>query len=136
MKALFLDSTILVLAAGGEHPSRGSCRTITSRATEGELLVHCSVEAIQEFVFHRRRMAAPRAVAEAQRLRSLCVTHAFDEDVLGEALGLIESTSIRGRDAVHAATARLTGFDAIVSADRDFDGIPGLRRVSPEDALL
>lgn len=76
-------------------------------------------------------MAAAGAVAEARRLRDMAVVHPFDERVLDKALELIDSTSIRGRDAVHAATAMLAGFDEIVSVDRDFDHVPGLRRVSP-----
>ncbi|GAB96796.1 hypothetical protein KILIM_049_00140 [Kineosphaera limosa NBRC 100340] len=41
----------------------------------------------------------------------------------------------RGRDAVHAATALAADFSAIVSCDADFDDIPGLRRLEPEEAL-
>ena len=41
---------------------------------------------------------------------------------------------VRGRDAVHAATALDAGFDTIVSTDRDFDGIPGLTQRDPRDS--
>lgn len=36
-------------------------------------------------------------------------------------------STIRGRDAVHAATALQSGFDLIASTDPDFDEVPGLR---------
>ena len=55
--------------------------------------------------------------------------------VLTKALELTGADAVGGRDAVHAATALLWGFDVIVSPDRDFEGIPGLRRLEPADAL-
>ncbi len=66
-------------------------------------------------------------------LRDLCFLHPFDDLVLGKALELVDTTTIRGRDAVHAATAMLAGFEEIISADQDFDDIPGLVRISPTD---
>lgn len=38
------------------------------------------------------------------------------------------------QDAVHAASALEAGFTEIVSADRDFDGVGGLRCLTPEQA--
>lgn len=36
-------------------------------------------------------------------------------------------------DAVFAATALRSGIDTVVSADRAFEAIPGLRRIDPVD---
>jgi predicted nucleic acid-binding protein len=63
----------------------------------------------------------------------MCVLHPFDEVVLARALDLVMNSVLGGRDAVHAATALSLGFDHIVSADRDFDAAPGLRRIAPGD---
>ena len=52
-----------------------------------------------------------------------------------KALDLTATTRIGGRDAVHAATALLAGFDAVVSPDRDFAVVEGLRRLDPAEAL-
>ena len=62
------------------------------------------------------------------------VTHPFDDEVLARALQLMAGSTIRGRDAVHAATALQSGFDLIVSTDPDFDEVPGIRRLAPGDA--
>ena len=51
--------------------------------------------------------------------------------MLEVSLGLIQQTQVRGRDAVHAATALAYGIDTIASSDPAFDGIPGLRRIDP-----
>jgi hypothetical protein len=39
------------------------------------------------------------------------------------------------RDAVHAAVMRHHGIREIVSVDPDFDRIPGIRRLSPAEAV-
>lgn len=61
-----------------------------------------------------------------------CTCLNFDREVLDLTLDLIERIpTIRGRDAVHAATAMAYGIDRIASTDPAFDGIPGLTRVDP-----
>lgn len=57
--------------------------------------------------------------------------HPFDTEVLRASRDLVADGHARGRDAVHAATARASGFAEIVSCDSDFDGIPGLNRLDP-----
>lgn len=51
------------------------------------------------------------------------------------ALTIIEASPVRGRDAVHAATAMLAGFEEIVTADRDFVEAPGLRVLQPQELM-
>ena len=64
------------------------------------------------------------------------VVHDFDARVLQRALELVGTHErIGGRDAVHAATALVAGIAAIISPDRAFDRVPGLRRIDPADAV-
>jgi len=136
MKRLFIDTTVMALAAGDDHPDRAVCRAIFAAGQHGVHELHASTEAIQELLHHRlRRASRSEAVAVARAASTTCRIHALDDAVLRRSLELVESTSLRGRDAVHAATALEHGFDAIVTADSDFDGIPGLTRVEPADAL-
>ena len=135
--ACFIDSTVVLLAAGGPHPARAACAALLTSAATGELTLHASVEMIQEFVFHRMRRE--RSASAAERMTVLgesLVLHPFDSDVLRDSLELIRTGSVRGRDAVHAATALAAGFDAIVSTDTDVDGISGLRRIDPTELVL
>jgi predicted nucleic acid-binding protein len=87
---------------------------------------------VQEFLFHRlRRGDRALAVQQARDVAALCVLHAFDAVVAARVLDLVASSDVRGRDAMHAATALLHGFESLVSPDRDFDDVPGLSRVDP-----
>lgn len=105
-----------------------------SLAQSGELRLHASVEVIQEFVFHRIRISDRElALEEAADLAALITLHDFDRDVLDESLRLMRTTPVRGRDAVHAATAIMHGLTDIVSTDRAFDAVPGLTRLDPAD---
>ncbi|MFN8079528.1 MAG: type II toxin-antitoxin system VapC family toxin [Kineosporiaceae bacterium] len=136
MKQLFLDTATLLYATGTEHPLRRPCRDLLAGAAAGELELHVSVEAVQEYLFHRmRRGDRARAVAEASGVLDVCRVHAFDVTVARRAIDLVANSRLRGRDAVHAATALTAGFEAIVSPDADFDHAPGLRRTPPHEAL-
>lgn len=130
--AVFVDSSVLAYALGGRHPLQGSCRELLAAAS-GAVELHASVEAIQEVAFHRMRTAGRRGLQEVRQTQEACVLHPFDLAILDHALALSETGSVRGRDAVHAASALQAGFGHIVAADSDFDGISGLTRVPPDD---
>jgi predicted nucleic acid-binding protein len=53
---------------------------------------------------------------------------------VGLGLSLFETHArLTARDAMFAAVALNRGVDAILSADQDFDGIPGIERIDPRD---
>lgn len=134
MTRVFVDTSVLLLASGAADPRREECQQFLRRCTAPDVLIHVSAEAIQEFVFHRmRRVERRTALAETERIRSASTVHAFDGAVIDHMLRLLAVTGLSGRDAVHAATAIVAGFDQIVSVDRDFDGIPGLSRIGPAE---
>jgi predicted nucleic acid-binding protein len=132
--AVLLDSAVAIYALGDTHPYKEPCRALMSRAARGEFRAYASVEMIQELVHHRLRRTNDRVLAaeDGRDTASVCTLLNFDREVLDLSLDLIERTpAIRGRDAVHAATALAYGIDRIISPDTAFDGIPGLTRVDP-----
>lgn len=134
MTSYFVDTSVLAYALGDRHPQRAASRHVVERATSGEILLHASVEMVQELLHHRlRRTDRTAALRQARAAADLCILHAFDEAVLSRALELVASSPTRGRDAVHAATALLHDVPTMLSSDTDFDTVPGLTRVSPID---
>lgn len=132
MRSVFLDPSVLLLAVGAEHPLREPCRHVLEAAARGEIRLHLSVEGGQEFLFHRlRRGNLEDALRLFDLVDDLVIWHPFDADVLHRARALMATGAVRGRDAVHAATALLGGFEAIISCDADFDRVEGLRRIDP-----
>jgi len=128
----YLDTSVLLTAVGGEHRDRAACLSFLARArTAGDMLT-CSVEVVQEFAFHRlRRTSRARALEDTADVRRAVVLRDFDAETLDLALELMAATTLRGRDALHAATARLAGLELFVTLDRDFDAVPGLAAVHP-----
>ena len=134
MSLVLLDAAVFIYAVGGEHPLREPCREVLNRGSAGGIVLSASVEAIQEFVHHRLRRTDDRQRAAREGAAAIdgCTIFDFTEEVLRRSLSLIrDHQNIRGRDAVHAATALAYGIDTIVSPDRAFDGITGLTRVDP-----
>lgn len=131
----FVDTAVLIFAVGDEHAQREPCRTLVQAAVDGVVDLHASVEAVQEFAFHRlRRGSRDLAVRQGETMRDLLVLHTFDTAIVDRMLHLVATSSVGGRDAVHASTALEEGFGSIVSPDRGFDHVPGLTRVEPVDA--
>lgn len=136
MRRLFLDTSPLLFAVGQEHRHKAAGMALLAAAQEARIEIHIAAETVQEYVFHRlRRVSRQDAVDEARDLRALCVSHPLDEDVLDRGLRLLQTSDLRGRDAFIAAAGLCAGFDHIVSVDSDFDGIPGLQRIPPTDAV-
>lgn len=131
--AILLDSAVVATALGDASALRETCRRIVAAVSSDTIRGYASVEMIQELVHHRLRRTGDSdvAAADGRDAAAMCTLLSFDREVLDLSLDLIERTAIRGRDAVHAATALAYGIDTIVSPDRAFDGIPGLTRVDP-----
>jgi uncharacterized protein len=130
------DTAVFVYAVGGAHPYREPCRTILERATSGELAGEASADLLQEFAHQRDRQTRDRAAAAdmARDVARLCRLHdLLRADVM---LGLSlyrQHEPLTARDATFAAVALNRGIDSVLSPDRAFDHVPGLRRVDPAD---
>lgn len=138
MTRFLFDTAVFVYARGSEHPYREPCRQIVELTGRGVLRGEASVELVGEFAHILRRQGlAPRSVAEqARQVAAICRLHALEPEDVSVALTLLVGHPRLGvRDALHVATALRRGIDLIVSSDRDLDGIPGIERVDPKDAL-
>ena len=133
MTSHFVDSSVFLFAVGIDDPRRDPARQFLEMAEAAGEAIHVSVEAVQEFAFHRlRRVDRTTALTETASMTESVVLHPFDLAVMDGMLRLLATTTTRGRDAVHAATALAAGFTTIVSFDADFDAVPGLRRLHPQ----
>ena len=84
----------------------------------------------------RRGISGTEVREQAQAVAAMCLVHDLEEQDMSLALSLVATTSGLGvRDAVHAATAIRRGIPLIISPDQAFDGVTGLERVDPHDAV-
>jgi predicted nucleic acid-binding protein len=137
VKRVLVDTNVILYALGGPHAYAEPCRRIVTLAGEGRLGMEAPVDLVQEILHHRARRLGNRrqAAAEAMAAATLCRLHAVEPQDASKAAELFaDSTRLSARDAVFAAVAVRHGLEAILSADSDFDGLPGLRRLDPADS--
>jgi uncharacterized protein len=128
--AVYVDSSVLLLAAGADHPDRRWA--VDHLDVRHGRTHHASVECVQEFLFHRmRRVSRDRALEQAEAVMAGLVLHDFTTEVLVRSFDLVRATTVRGRDAVHAATALVAGVSTLITADRRFQQVPGLTVLHP-----
>jgi predicted nucleic acid-binding protein len=130
--AVFLDTAVLMYAAGSEHPLRAPSREIVRRVAAGEMEAVISAEVIQEIL--HRFVAIDRAAVGAQLARDaldlfdpvLPITHA----VMVRMPALVERyPPLSARDLVHVATCLEAGITKIVSPDKGFDAVRAVVRL-------
>ena len=133
---VFIDTAVLMYAAGGAHPLRDPCRAVLRRVSDGHLEAVISAEVVQE-ILHRFTRIGRRADGAALTNAALDlfapvlpITHAL----MRRLPALIEEhPSLAARDLVHVATCLAEGITDIVSPDRGFDTVQGIRRIDPAD---
>lgn len=136
---IVLDTTVLVYAKGADHHLRDPCRRILEAVAEGRCIATTTSEVIQEFVRVRARRrdrseAVELGLAYAELLGPLI---APDGAALRAGLELYRRhPELDAFDAVLAATAMAAGAEALVSADRAYGVVGGLRHLDPADPAL
>jgi predicted nucleic acid-binding protein len=135
----FIDTAVLMYAAGAEHPLRAPCRRIVDAVGTGAIDAVISTEVIQEIV-HRYAAIGRRADGAELATRALDlfapalpITHALMRRVPDLAL---RYPSLAARDVIHVATCLHEGIATIVSSDRAFDPVTELRRIDPREFTL
>lgn len=133
----FVDTSVIMYAAGSDHPLRAPCRRVLEQVADGELDAVISAEVVQEII-HRfvavRRQALGAAIAvDAMDLFApvLPITHATVRRIPEL---LVRHPGLAARDLLHVATCQQEGIEVIISTDRGFDAVPGIRRIDPVEA--
>lgn len=137
MTTVFIDTAVVMYAAGADHELREPCQRILTRIADGELEAVISVEVVQE-IFHRfmalrRPEQGASIAADTLDLFApvLPVTHA----VMRRMPELVAAhPTLAARDLVHVATCLQEGITDIVSPERGFDMVTGIRRIDPANA--
>lgn len=131
---LLIDSNVFMYAAGAEHPHKEPSVSFLRRVARGEVRGAVDAEVLQE-ILHRCRaigrwQEGRRVYDRARTIGGLVIP--VNVEVLDSARRLLDGhPGLTARDALHAAVVDLHGLEGIVSYDRDFDVVEGLRRTEP-----
>jgi hypothetical protein len=128
----FVDANVVVYAATGGGHMKGACAAIMD-AIGGGADARTSTAVLEE-IWH---FEISRRGGELTGLtRSAYTVFTPLLPVTDEVIALALDLNVRGigaNDRIHVATCLHNGIETIVTADADFDGIRGLRRVDPLD---
>lgn len=129
---IVLDTTVLIYAVGDDHDLREPARAIVEAVESGSMQATTTVEAVQEFVHVRARRrdrgdAAALGRAYAALLSPLL--RPAEEDLVAGLRLFERETALGAFDAVLATAAIAAKAEALVSADRSFGAVRGLRWV-------
>lgn len=136
MVTVFVDSAVLMYAAGREHPLRSPSLRFLEQVANGSIQAITSVEVVQEilhrYISLRRPDLATIVAKDAQDMFApvVPITHTLMRRVPGLA---DKYPHLQARDLVHVATCIHEGVTEIVSPDRAFDQVSELRRIDPTD---
>ncbi len=123
-------------AAGREHPLRQPALQAVASIGGGTLAAATDVEVLQEILYrylslNQREFGFAIFDEFSELMRGKVLPLDVDEVARARALGA-EFPRLEPRDLIHLAVMESNGIEEILSADRHFDGIPGIRRLPLE----
>jgi len=133
---IFVDSNVLMYAAGADHPLQRPCREIVEGIGDRSIAATTSVEVVQEIVHRYLAIGrVPGGLALAEQTMDLFapvlpMTHALMRRVPELAR---RYPALSARDLIHVATCVHEGISEILSTDRGFDAVREVRRIPPEE---
>ncbi len=130
----FIDANVPMYAVGAEHPLKAPCLRILEAIARGELRAVTDAEVLQELLHRYTALGRRREAVEVCRLFLRVVPEVLPitRETIEEALTLHERYDLPARDSLHWAVMRRHGLTRMISADRHFDGLPGLVRLDPQ----
>ena len=131
----FVDANIPIYAAGRDHRYKEPCARIIRAIANSPAHFMTDAEVLQELMHHflrTNRWAAGREMfLTFEMLLRGRIEPTYAEDVSMAALMADAGHQSRTRDLVHASVMQRFGTSLCISADTDFDRIPGVRRLDP-----
>ena len=133
---MYADAGVFVLSltADDRAPNVAASKSFVGSVVRGERALSTSTLTWDEVVYVVRRLLGPEdSQDKAEDLLALrnVTWIPVDLAVIRGASDLYRTLPIRPRDAIHAASAIRSGEREVVSEDKVFDRVPGIRRVWP-----
>ena len=127
---IFVDSNIPMYLVGADETHKVEARRLLERAiADGESLV-TDAEVLQEILHRYVAIDRRDAIGPAFDVLLGVVDEVLsvERTDVERARRLVQTTPLSARDAVHLAIMRRHGISRIMTFDRGFDGIAGVRR--------
>ena len=129
---ILVDSNVPMYLVGVAHPHKTDAQRLLERFAVDNRRLVSDAEVLQEILHRYVAIGRRDAIQPAfEALLSIVddvlpITAATLERARDVVLG---STTISARDAIHVAVMQQHGIEEILSFDRGFDGVAGIRRL-------
>lgn len=130
----FIDANIPMYAAGAEHALKAPCVAILESIAKGELKAVTDAEVVQEILHRYTALGRRNHAVEVCRLFLQFVPNVLPitRQIIERALEFhLQFSQLQARDSLHVAAMVEYKIARIISADRHFDGVPGIFRLDP-----
>ena len=131
-----LDANVVIYAIGREHFYRRPCQLLMEQVNDQPDNFVIDIEALQEILhFYSRRGELNRGIESVEGLISRLpnIVPITTTEIATAMRLLAETPDLSARDAIHAAVVFEHNLEGIISADRDFVRVPGIRRYDPAE---
>ena len=135
-RVILMDANVAIYAEGRDHIHRDPCRLVMDQVRFRPERYAIDAETLQEILyFYSRQGELDKGIRIVDELlaRMPHIIPITVAEIRAATRLLQETPGLSSRHAIHAAVVVVHGLDGIVSADRGFDRIPGLRQYDPAE---
>ncbi len=135
---IFLDVNVFMYAAGTEHAYKAPCLHILSDGEAGKLTAVINAEIIQELLYRYSRIhLTEKGIHLCQTIFQypLAILPVTSDDTKKavEVFSQYHAIGIKPRDVIHTAVMQNNDISHLISADKEFDRLPFIKRIDPFD---
>jgi predicted nucleic acid-binding protein len=127
---ILIDSNVPMYLVGSEHPNRNRAREVLEIAIAARERLVTDAEAFQEILHRYVTINRRDAIEPAWNALRRVVDEVYPIELadVERARGLVATSPLTARDALHVAVMQRHDIGEILSFDTAFDGIPGIKR--------
>jgi uncharacterized protein len=130
---ILVDSNVPMYLVGAPHPHKTDAQRLLEQLISDRQRLVTDAEVLQE-ILHRYAAINRREAIQPAFDALLGVTDqvfTIDEQTVQRAKAIVLARHrISARDALHAAVMEIHGIELILSFDRGFDDLPGIKRLA------
>lgn len=130
---ILIDSNVPMYLVGGTHPHKKDAQRLLERLSMDSRRLVSDAEVLQEILHRYVSIERRDAIQPAFDALLGLVDEVFPitvEILNGAREVVLGSPALSARDAIHVAAMRQHAVEEILSFDRAFDQVPGIRRLA------
>lgn len=134
---VFLDTNVPMYASGKEHKYKKSCQDIILSASSGSITAYTDVEVFQEILYrfyYIKQITVGHLLFDSffKIMEGFILPVTLDDILTARKLSQrYMETGLSPRDLIHTAVMLNNGIYHIITTDRDFNKVEGIKVIAP-----